>query len=56
MVYDDSVVLNFSKKYESAVASVGHKDYNDFDDMEELYSAYNVNTLSEEELAEMSPE
>jgi hypothetical protein len=56
MVYDDTVVLNFSKSNESAVAAVGQKDYNDFDDINAIYNAYQVPELSAEELADMSPE
>ena len=56
MVYDDTVVLNFSKSNESAVAAVGQKDFNDFDDINAIYNAYNIPELSPEELADMSPE
>lgn len=56
MVYDSSITLNFSKSNESAVAAVGHKDYNDFDDMHNLYHDYDYVIRSPEELAEMTPE
>jgi hypothetical protein len=56
MVYDNSVVLNFSKSGESAVAAVGHKDYNDFEDIDILMESYESPELSPEELAEMGPD